>query len=455
MKEFAFGSDIQFESLAQMLQDNLCHVYNDCVLPEGCTPKKARIGFEKNTEGHYIMYINKGIISKTGHADFDSFIEKGEKRFICCDDMVSFLRSLQPLFETDVRQNSQQVRRDQNRTAGGRGQLETVAADLTLTQEKTSPPVYDPNRVKKLKAEEEAQKMVWPEEISEPLKKKIFGQDDVIDEIANQIVINRMGKEKKILVMALVGPTATGKSETAKSLADILTAVYETPYGYIGLRGSEFLEEASVARLFGAAPGYVGYGKDTALHPVRKNKKQVIVFDEIEKAHLKLLDGLMEAIDTGFLGMADNSEPIDLSECILLFTSNIPIDMKKYQTLSKFEREEMCRDVFTKHCRRPEISGKIGNFLVFNELSFEARLDILVKFIQEELGNYDLTLAGIDEHLLLEFMKYQTKYGARGIRSHVNQTVGLQLMKNRKRDSMRNKKVRMTGTMDDIVFRIA
>ena len=64
MKEFAFGSDIQFESLAQMLQDNLCHVYNDCVLPEGCTPKKARIGFEKNTEGHYIMYINKGIISK-------------------------------------------------------------------------------------------------------------------------------------------------------------------------------------------------------------------------------------------------------------------------------------------------------------------------------------------------------------------------------------------------------
>ena len=52
MKEFAFGSDVQFENFDQMLQDNQCHVYNGCVLPEGCIPKNARIGFEKNTKGH-------------------------------------------------------------------------------------------------------------------------------------------------------------------------------------------------------------------------------------------------------------------------------------------------------------------------------------------------------------------------------------------------------------------
>ena len=72
MKEFAFGSDVQFEGFDQMLQDNQCHVYNGCVLPEGCTPKKARIGFEKNTEGHYIMYTDKGITSETGNTDFNS-----------------------------------------------------------------------------------------------------------------------------------------------------------------------------------------------------------------------------------------------------------------------------------------------------------------------------------------------------------------------------------------------
>ena len=452
MKEFAFGSDVQFENFDQMLQDNQCHVYNGCVLPEGCIPKNARIGFEKNTKGHYIMYIDKGITSETGNTDFNSFIEKGEIRFICCDDMVSFLRGLQPLFESDVRQDIPQVAVVQNQIAND--QIEQEVAAAGSVQDEPAAPVYDPDRVKKLKAEEEAQKMVWPEEIAGPLKKKIFGQNDVIDEIAEQIVINHMGKEKTILVITLIGPTATGKSETAKSLAKVLSDVYETPYGCIELKSNEFHDEASVARLFGASPGYIGYGKDTALHAVRKNKKQVIVFDEIEKGHLRLLDALMEAIDTGFLGMADNSEPIDLRECILFFTSNIPIDMKKYMALSKLDREEMCRDEFTKHCQRPEISGKIGNFVVFNELSFDASADILVKFVREELDNYNLTLVAIDEHLMLEFLKYQTKYGARGIRGRVKKTVGAQLLRERRKDALQNKKVRMTGTIDNIVFEI-
>ncbi len=294
--------------------------------------------------------------------------------------------------------------------------------------------------------------MVWPEEISEPLKRKVFGQDEVLDEIAKQVVINRVSKEKKLLVMALIGPTATGKSETAKSLAAVLSEVCATPYGCIELRGSEFLEESSVARLFGAAPGYVGYGKETALQPVRLNKRQVIVIDEIEKANLKLLDGLMEAIDTGFLGMADNSEPIDLRECILLFTSNIPIDMEKYQALSRFERGEMCRDAFTAHCKRPEISGKIGNFVVFNPLSVEAQMDILVKFIKEELDNFGLKLVNIDEHLMIDFLNYQTKYGARAIRGLVRQTVGEQLLGKRKLDILKGKEVRLTGKFDNICF---
>ena len=81
--------------------------------------------------------------------------------------------------------------------------------------------------------------------------------------------------------------------------------------------------------------------------------------------------------------------------------------------------------------------------------------DILVKFVQEEFGNYNLTLVGIDEHLLLEFLKYQTKYGARGIRGRVKKTVGAQLLKERRKDALQNKKVRMTGTIDNIVFESA
>lgn len=450
MREFAFGTEEQFNGLDLMLQDHQCHVFNGCALPAMCEPNKARVGFEKTSDGYYILYIDKGITATTINADFNSFIDNGEIRFICLEDMIDFLHSMQPLFESGGSLVTEQDEAIQPPVFIA--QNEQPQTGNALNQEETVTPVFDPARVRALQAQSDVQKMVWPEEIAEPLKGKVFGQDDVIDEIAKQVVINRMGKEKKLLVMALIGPTATGKSETAKSLASVLSEVCEVPYGCIELRGNEFLEESSVARLFGAAPGYVGYGKETALQQVRTNKRQVVVWDEIEKANLKLLDGLMEAIDTGFLGMADNSEPIDLRECIFLFTSNIPIDMEKYQGLSRFEREEMCRDAFTAHCKRPEISGKIGNFVVFNALSMEARMDILVKFIKEELDNFELKLASIDEHLLIDFLNYQSKYGARAIRGLVRKTVGEQLLDKRKWGGLRGERVRLTGKINDICF---
>ncbi len=426
MREFAFGTDEQFAELYQLLQDNQCHVYKGCSLPECCSTKRARLGFEQNCAGQYILYIDKGIHAETEHSDFKKLIENGEIRFDRMDDMIRFLRGLQPLF-----------------------------TPAYYSESDTDAPVYDLSKVKALKEEADAQKMVWPEEIAAPLKKKVFGQDDVIDEIAGKIVINRMRRDKKLLVMALIGPTATGKSETAKSLADVLSKVYETPYGYIEIAGSEFVGEHMVHRFFGAPPGYVGFGNDTVLEPVRKNKKHVIVINEIEKADTKLLTGLMEAIDTGYLGMADNTKPIDLNECILFFTSNIPIDMDKYLMLSKFERAEMCRDQFTKHCGRPEISGKIGNFIVFNTLSDTATMDIVAKFVKEELRNYELRLVRIDDGLMVDFLKHQTKYGARGIRELVSDAIGEHLLKERKLASLRGKSVILKGTIGAIEFEIA
>ena len=181
----------------------------------------------------------------------------------------------------------------------------------------------------------------------------------------------------------------------------------------------------------------------------------MVVINEIEKADTKLLTGLMEAIDTGFLGMADNSKPIDLNECILFFTSNIPIDMDRYQKLSKFEKAEMWRDQFTKHCGRPEISGKIGNFIVFNALSDTATMDIVAKFVKEELKNYELRLVRIDEGLMLDFLKHQTKYGARGIRDLVSDAIGEHLLRERRLESLRDKSVALKGTIGAIEFEIA
>lgn len=445
MKEFVYGTDEQFDKLDHDLSKGQKYKFAGRQLPPSCSVSTACIWFAKIDE-MYCMYIDKGITTGVGRQDFRMFLQNGEAKFPCMNDLKAFLRSLKPLFTQMGCVDS---------PAAGTAETEHDESAVPEARSNSAGSVVDKNLLMEIRESEARPKMVWPEELSAPLKEKVFGQDKVIDALADKIVINQMRRDKKLLVIALVGPTATGKSETAKSLADVMSRVYGSPYGFIEIAGSEFIGEHTVHRFFGAPPGYVGHGQATILEPVRQNPRHVIVINEIEKADQKILVGLMEAIDTGKLGMADNSQPIDLNQCILLFTSNIPIDMSEYEGASDFEQAEMCRDAFTKHCGRPEISGKIGNFLVFSPLDAMASADIIVKFIREELASYDLELAHVDEYLMADFLKHQTKYGARGIRGLVSDSVGRHLLRTRELDKFRNKAVTMKGTIDNIKFDIA
>lgn len=453
MREFAFGTDAQFDALERELSGGKKYKFADRQLPRSCSVPTADLWFAKE-EPVYCVYIEKGISTSTENPVFRNFLKAGRIAFPCMEDMKEFFGSLQPLFgesaqQADSVRNPALMSLDEQMI-----RLPSEAREVRRGGQGVAADVVDKQKLREIQESEEKRRIVWPEELAEPLKKKVFGQDAVIDALADKVVINQMRKNKKLLVLALLGPTGTGKSETAKSLAEVMTEVYETRYGFIELAGNEFVSEHMVNRFFGAPPGYVGHGQATVLEPIRKNPHHVIVIDEVEKADEKLLVGLMEAIDTGKLGMADNSEPIDLNQCILLFTSNIPINMERYENASEFERAEMCRDVFTKHCGRPEISGKIGNFLAFQPLGNDARSDIIVKFIREELEGYDLRLGHIDEYLMADFLKHQTKYGARGIRGMVSDSVGRHLLRARKLEEFAGKEVSMCGTIDSIKFSI-
>lgn len=442
MREFVYGTAAQYRELDRALSAGENYRFPNRQLPRTCTPNTACLWFGKNN-GSYRLCIDKGIIALEGSDEFKRFLERGEATFASMDSMTSFLRSLQPLFQIE---DTLVLSDDSN--ASGEGATSESEHDVNSA----AGAVIDRERLRQIRAERGKVKTVWPEELAVPLKKRVFGQDEVIDALADMVVINQMRTERKLLVITLLGPTATGKSETAKSLADVMTAVYGKPYGYKEIAGSEFIGEHTVHRFFGAPPGYVGHGEPTLLDPVRKNPYHVIVINEIEKADNKILIGLMEAIDTGLLGMADNTKPIDLNKCILIFTSNIPIDMAKYKAASAFERSEICRDAFTKHCGRPEISGKIGNFLVFRPLSEDAMTDIVIKFIREELDSYELGLAHVDEYLMADFLKQRTKYGARGIRGLVNEAVGRHLLRDRRFTALKGTKLSLKGSIENIEF---
>ena len=450
MKDFAYGTADQFRALDLALNEGKIFKYPNRSLPNTCTPNSACLWFGK-VNNSYRMCIDKGIITSAGSDEFRRFLERGESTFSSMSDMATFLHSLQPLFVDDSHPNTFDLTTSVENTSALNTNPESNCRD-TMTETAASDTVLDRNRLSAIREERNKLKTVWPEDLAVPLKRTVFGQDEVIDALADLVVINQIRTERKLLVITLLGPTATGKSETAKSLAEVMSDVYKVKYGHIVIAGSELIGEHSVHRFFGAPPGYVGHGEPTLLDPVRKNPYHVIIINEIEKADEKILVGLMEAIDTGKLGMADNTKPIDLNKCILIFTSNIPIDMDKYKTLSAFERSEMCRDAFTSHCGRPEISGKIGNFLVFSPLNDEAMTDIVIKFIREELSGYELVLAHVDEFLMADFLKQQTKYGARGIRSLVNEAVGKHLLRNRDFTRNRGKKVSLSGSIENIIF---
>ncbi len=435
MRQYVNGTKEQFEILEQQLADGMCHVFYNRELPACCSVQRARMGFEKNGNV-YILYIDKGITTTSENQDFVRFLANGEARFICMEDMVSFLHSLRGMFSEQV----------QNHT------VTTTEPTPVRVNPESKTPVIDMEKLKKIREEEEKEVMVWPEEIADRIKENIYGQDRAIEALAKKIVSNKLRKENKLLTVALLGPTATGKSETAKSLAKVMSELYKKPYGVIEVAGSEFIAEHSISSFFGAPPGYVGHGQPTKLDPVRQNPYHVIVIDEVEKANLTFLTGLMEAIDTGMLGMADNSPSINLNNCVMLFTSNIPIDMEKYNSLSIFKQNEMCSDAFTRHCGRPEISGKIGNFIVFNALDAEARTKIIIKFVREGLKSYDMTLERIDENLMNDMLKNETKYGARGIANMIVTMLGNQLLENRMWAEFKGKNVILKGSSEELEF---
>lgn len=449
MREFVYGTPAQYNALDQALSEGRNYRYRNRQLPSSCNPNTACLWFAKEN-GLYRMAIDKGIVASAGSEEFKRFLERGEAKFANMSDMVSFLRSLQPLFPQEALRRDPDQRSSNNESILEESESSVLQTDVSRVADDC---VIDRNRLNEICAERRRTKTVWPEELAIPLKRKVFGQDTVIDALADMVVINQVRSEKKLLVITLLGPTATGKSETAKSLAKVMSEAYGNKYGYIEIAGSELIGEHTVHKFLGAPPGYVGYGAPTLLDDVRKNPYHVIVINEIEKADDKILVGLMEAIDTGLLGMADNSKPINLNKCVLVFTSNIQIDMGKYESLSVFERSEMCRDAFTKHCGRPEISGKIGNYLVFRPLSEDAMTDIVIKFIREELADYDLILAHVDENLMADFLRQQTKYGARGIRVLVNEAVGRHLLRNRGFTRLKGKRISLSGSIDNIEFK--
>lgn len=264
------------------------------------------------------------------------------------------------------------------------------------------------------------------ESLEPQLKSIIFGQDVAIEEITSSVLVVRAGlreADKPEGCFLFNGPTGVGKTELAKQLAKILNM------NFARLDMSEFMEEHSVSKLIGSPPGYVGYEENGGrlINIVDENPNSIILFDEIEKAHPKVFNILLQILDYGRL--TNSHDKIgDFRNCIIILTGNIGSAEAERMVIgfgnqdnSEKQNEEVSKTF------PPEFRNRLDAVITFNKLDKETSKLILNKFINElniqlMSKNISLTLTPAAEKELLR-SGFDDKMGARPLSRIIQQQI--------------------------------
>ena len=263
----------------------------------------------------------------------------------------------------------------------------------------------------------EMQKLITMEEV---LTRRVIGQKEAIEAIANAIRRSRSGladSEKPIGSFLFLGPTGVGKTELAKTLAMFL---FDTEKALIRIDMSEFMERHSVARLIGAPPGYVGYEEGGYLtEAVRRRPYSVILFDEIEKAHSDVFSVLLQILDDGRL-TDGKGRTVDFKNTVIILTSNIGSQMIFEQS---GEEEESLRGKLMEVLQqyfKPEFLNRLDDIIVFHRLSKEQIKDIVriqISNLQNRLLDKKISLTLTDRAIdRLAEDGFDPQFGARPLK---------------------------------------
>jgi hypothetical protein len=277
------------------------------------------------------------------------------------------------------------------------------------------------------------------------LRERIQGQDQVIEEVVPTLVrakldlvdiSKQLHSSKPRGVFFFVGPTGVGKTEMSKAIAEL---IFGDENQMTRFDMSEYSEEHQQARLVGAPPGYVGFDQGGQLpNAILEKPFSVLLFDEIEKAHPRILDKFLQILDDGRL--TDGSgRTVYFSETVIIFTSNIGTGAKNDSDLGRLEYKALqahfrsqVRDFFVKKLGRPEILNRIGedNILVFNYLRDEtARNKIIDRQIHDlaeivrKRFDFEILLTQQFRSVLRFHPGGFTTNGARGVRNLLRKLV--------------------------------
>jgi len=259
------------------------------------------------------------------------------------------------------------------------------------------------------------------------LHRRVVGQDEAIAAVSNAVRRARAGLQdpnRPIASFMFLGPTGVGKTELTKALAEFL---FDDETAMIRLDMSEYMEKHTVARMIGAPPGYVGYEEGGALtEAVRRRPYQVVLFDEIEKAHPDVFNVLLQVLDDGRL-TDGHGRTVDFRNTLIVMTSNLGSEHLAHEP---GENEVIARERVLASVRdhfRPEFLNRLDDMIVFHRLTRDQMtgiVEIQLKGLQKLLDARKISLA-LDEaaRAWLADAGFDPVYGARPLKRVIQRTL--------------------------------
>lgn len=262
------------------------------------------------------------------------------------------------------------------------------------------------------------------------LGKRVIGQKEAIAAVSDAVRRSRAGisdPNRPTGSFLFLGPTGVGKTELAKALADFL---FDDEKAMVRIDMSEYMEKASVSRLIGAAPGYVGYEQGGQLtEAVRRRPYSVVLFDEVEKANPEIFDVLLQVLDDGRL-TDGQGRTVDFKNTILIMTSNLGSQFLVNEDMDADAKKKAVMDAVHMNFK-PEFLNRLDDIVMFHPLTREELggiVDIQVAGVSQRLTDRRITLDVTDSaREWLANTGYDLAYGARPLRRLVQTEVGDQL----------------------------
>ncbi len=264
--------------------------------------------------------------------------------------------------------------------------------------------------------------------MEESLRKRVIGQERALSAVSNAVRRARAGLQdpnRPIGTFFFLGPTGVGKTELTKAIAEFL---FDDEQALIRIDMSEYMEKHAVARLIGAPPGYVGYDEGgTLTEAVRRRPYQVVLFDEIEKAHPDVFNILLQVLDDGRL-TDSHGRTVNFSNTMIVLTSNLGSDL--IATQGKKDTSNQIQSMVMETVRSsfsPEFLNRLDEIIFFQKLlpkHMNAIVHIHIGLLNKLLENQNITLS-VDEKAIkwLTENGYDPTYGARPLKRVIQRSL--------------------------------